>query len=44
MNLLARKLAHLLVENSDDTFFEDEIRYGLEIVLGALLQIVLIAR
>ncbi len=43
MNLLARKLAHLLVENSDDTFFEDEIRYGLEIVLGALLQIVLIA-
>ena len=33
----------MLVENSDDTFFEDEIRYGLEIVLGALLQIVLIA-
>ena len=43
MNLLAKKLAHLLVENTDDPFYEDEIRYGLEIVLGALLQIILIA-
>lgn len=42
MNQLAKKLAHLLVENADDVYFEDEIRYGLEIVLGALLQLVLI--
>ena len=42
MNLLARKLAHILAENADDAFYEDEIRYGLEIVLGGLIQIVII--
>lgn len=43
MNLMARKLAHLLAENSNGSFFEDEIRYGLEIALGALWQIIIIA-
>ncbi len=46
MNLIARKLAHLLAKNTKDSFYEDEIRYGLEIALGALFQttiIVLIA-
>ena len=43
MNLIARKLAHLLAENAKDSFYEDEIRYGLEIALGALFQLVTIA-
>jgi len=42
MNLLAKKLAHLLVENTNNYYAEDEIRYGLEIALGALFQIILI--
>jgi len=42
MNLLARKIAHLLAENAkDSSYHEDEIRYGLEIFLGGLLQIVI---
>lgn len=43
MNLLACKLAHLLAENANDSFYEDEIRYGLEIALGALFQLLIIA-
>ncbi len=42
MNYLAKKIAHLLIEYAKDSFYEDEIRYGLEIALGALLQIVII--
>ncbi|MEA4925098.1 MAG: accessory gene regulator B family protein [Syntrophomonadaceae bacterium] len=42
MNLIAKRLAHLLAENAPDTFYEDEIRYGLEIYLGALFQLLLI--
>ena len=42
MNLIARKLAHLLAENAKDSFYEDEIRYGLEIALGALFQLLMI--
>ncbi len=42
MNLIARRLAHLLAENAPDTFYEDEIRYGLEITMGALFQLLLI--
>jgi accessory gene regulator B len=42
MNFLARKIAHLLVENTNKSFFEDEIRYGLEIALGATVQIIII--
>ncbi len=43
MNLLARKIAHLLAENANDnSYHEDEIRYGLEIFLGGLLQTVII--
>jgi accessory gene regulator B len=42
MNLLARRIAHLLAENANDySYHEDEIRYGLEIFLGALLQILI---
>jgi len=42
MNLLARKLAHLLAENSNNGYFEDDIRYGLEIAIGGLVQIAII--
>lgn len=43
MNTLARYLAHLLVENTNGSFSEDEVRYGLEIALGAIWQILIIA-
>jgi len=43
MNRLARKLAHLLAENAGNSLYhEDEVRYGLEIALGGLLQIIII--
>lgn len=42
MNSLAKKIAHLLVKNTDGLVLEDEVRYGLEIVLGALGQILII--
>jgi len=43
MNRLARKLAHLLAENAgNSSYHEDEVRYGLEIFLGGLLQIIII--
>lgn len=42
MNYLARELAHTLAKYANDSFYEDEIRYGIEIALGALLQILLI--
>jgi len=42
VNLIARKLAHLLAENASDSFYEDEIRYGLEIALGGLFQLAII--
>lgn len=42
MNYLAKKLAHMLFKYANGPFFEDEIRYGIEIALGALFQIVVI--
>ncbi len=42
MNLIARKLAHLLAKNAKDSFYEDEIRYGLEIALGGGFQLAII--
>lgn len=42
MNSLAKKIAHLLAENANKAFYEDEVRYGLEIALGALFQIAVI--
>ncbi|MDD3363465.1 MAG: accessory gene regulator B family protein [Syntrophomonas sp.] len=42
MNSLAKKLAHLLAENASHSVLEDEIRYGLEIALGGLLQAIII--
>ena len=42
MNYLAKKLAHMLAKYANDSFFEDEIRYGIEIALGSLFQIALI--
>ncbi|PKM78718.1 MAG: hypothetical protein CVU90_00090 [Firmicutes bacterium HGW-Firmicutes-15] len=42
MNLLARRIAHLMAENANKSLYEDEIRYGLEISLGGLLQIFVI--
>lgn len=43
MNLLARKLAHILAENARDSLhYEDEIRYGLEIFVGGLGQTIII--
>ena len=42
MNQLATKIARLLCNNANGSFFEDEIRYGLEVSLGALFQIAII--
>lgn len=43
MNLLARKLAHVLAKYADDSVHhEDDIRYGLEIFLGGMLQTIII--
>lgn len=42
MNQLATKIARLLCNNANGSFFEDEIRYGLEVTLGALFQIAII--
>lgn len=43
MNRLARRIARLLAKNAkDSSYHEDEIRYGLEIFMGGLLQIVII--
>ena len=42
MNQLARKLAHLLAQNSHNTVHEDEIRYGIEVLLGGIFQVVLL--
>lgn len=42
MNFLAKKLAHLLAKYANEAFSEDEIRYGIEISLGSLAQIILI--
>lgn len=42
MNYLAKKLAHLLAKNANDGYFEDEIRYGIEIAIGALVQMIFI--
>jgi accessory gene regulator B len=42
MNLLARRIARLLAENANKSLYEDEIRYGLEIALGGLVQIIII--
>lgn len=42
MHYLAVRLAELLVKNSDCQFNKDEIRYGLEIFLGAAFQILII--
>lgn len=42
MNYLARKLAHLLAKYANEGYFEDEIRYGIEIAIGSLAQMILI--
>lgn len=42
MNHFAKKLAHLLTRNSQATNEEDEVRYGIEVMLGSLLQLVLV--
>lgn len=42
MNYLAKKLAHLLAEHANDSIFEDEIRYGIEIAIGGLVQMIFI--
>ncbi len=42
MNHFAKKLAHLLTRNSQATIEEDEVRYGIEVMLGSLLQLVLV--
>jgi accessory gene regulator B len=42
MNWLARKTARILVQNSNKHFQEDHLRFGLELVLGAILQFFLI--
>ncbi|MGI5912690.1 MAG: accessory gene regulator ArgB-like protein [Syntrophomonadaceae bacterium] len=43
MQLLARKLSRFLAENANNSsYHEDEIRYGIEIFAGALLQILII--
>lgn len=42
MNQLAKKIACLISNNANDLFWEDEIRYGLEVALGALFQILII--
>jgi accessory gene regulator B len=43
MHNLAQRLAGILAENSSQMVHTDELRYGIEIVLGALLQIILVA-
>ncbi|MBP1760613.1 MAG: accessory regulator [Firmicutes bacterium] len=43
MNYLAKRLAGFLADNSSRSVHTDELRYGIEIVLGALLQIILVA-
>ena len=42
VNQFARQLARLLVRNSQETICEDEIRYGIEVLLGSILQAVLL--
>lgn len=42
MNSLAKRMAGFLADNSTRPVQADELRYGIEIVLGALLQIVLV--
>lgn len=42
MKQFAQKLAHLLAQNSHKTVHEDEIRYGIEVMLGSVLQITLL--
>lgn len=43
MNSIAQRLAGFLAGNSSRPVHVDELRYGIEIVLGALLQIILVA-
>lgn len=42
MNQLARKLARLLAQNSHNSVYEDEVRYGIEVILGSIFQVVLL--
>lgn len=42
MKQFAQQLAHLLARNSQETICEDEIRYGIEVLLGSILQIALL--
>lgn len=42
MNWLARKTARILIQNSNRYFQEDHLRFGVELVLGAILQFFLI--
>lgn len=43
MNSLAQALGRIIAVNSPSTYEEDEIRYGLEVFLGGLLQVLLLA-
>lgn len=43
MHNFAQRLAGFLADNSSRPVHADELRYGIEIVLGALLQIILVA-
>lgn len=43
MNGLALTLSRIIAVNSPSTYDEDEIRYGLEVFLGALWQVLLLA-
>lgn len=43
MNGLALTLSRMIAVNSQSKYDEDEIRYGLEVFLGALLQVLLLA-
>lgn len=38
MKYFAQILAHLLAKNSSKALYEDEIRYGIEVMLGGVLQ------
>lgn len=42
MKQFAQSLAQMLAENSPDNINEDKIRYGIEVILGGLVQIVLL--
>lgn len=42
MRHFAQKLAHLLAQNSHNVVHEDDLRYGIEVMLGGIFQIILL--